>query len=54
MHNVLDACISIARASGRGMGLGNQEFLGPVKWHRTDRRVPFGGPARAAQVNKGT
>jgi hypothetical protein len=32
--NVLDACISITRASGRG--------LGPVKWHRSDRRVSFG------------
>jgi hypothetical protein len=34
MHNVLDAWISITRASGRG--------LGPMKWHRADRRVPFG------------
>ncbi len=34
MHNVLDACIPITRGSWRG--------LGPVKWHRADRRVPFG------------
>jgi hypothetical protein len=33
---------SITRASGRGLGPGNREFLGPVKWHRADRRVPFG------------
>jgi hypothetical protein len=40
VHNVLDACISITRASGRGWAL--ESFLGPVKWHPTDRRVPFG------------
>jgi hypothetical protein len=34
VHNVLDACTSITRASGRR--------LGPVKWHRANRRVPFG------------
>jgi hypothetical protein len=42
MRNVLDVCISITRGSGRGLGPGIQEFLGPVKWHRADRRVPFG------------
>ena len=26
----------------RGMGPGIPEFLGPVKWERADRRVPFG------------
>ncbi len=41
-HNVLGACISITRGSGRGLGHGIREFLGPVKWHRADRRVPFG------------
>jgi hypothetical protein len=30
------------RASGSGLGPGNQEFLGPPKWHRVDRRVPIG------------
>jgi hypothetical protein len=40
VHNVLDACISIRRASGRGLGPGSREFLGPVKWHSVDRRVP--------------
>ncbi len=29
MHNVLDACISITRASGRGLGPGNRELFGP-------------------------
>ncbi len=42
VHNVLDACISIMRASGRGLGPGSREFLGPVKWHRADRRGPVG------------
>jgi hypothetical protein len=36
MHNVFDACRSIMRAGGRGLGLGNQEFFDPVKWHLTD------------------
>ncbi len=42
MRNVFDACRYITRASGRGLGPGNWEFLGPVKWHRADRRVPLG------------
>jgi hypothetical protein len=25
---------SLTRASGRGLGPGNRDFLGPVKWHR--------------------
>jgi hypothetical protein len=32
---------SITRAVGGGWAL-EIEFLGPVKWHRADRRVPFG------------
>ncbi len=39
VHNVLDACISITRASGRGLALEIESFFGPVKWHR---RVLFG------------
>ncbi len=27
---------------GGGWALEFPSFLGPVKWHRTDRRVPFG------------
>ncbi len=42
VRNAFDACRSITRASGRGLGLGNQTFLGPEKWHRAVRRVPFG------------
>jgi hypothetical protein len=34
VRNVFDACRSLTWTSGRG--------LGPVKWHRADRRVPFG------------
>ncbi len=46
MHNDLDACISITRGSGRG--------LGPVKWHGADRRVPFGAQmSRAHTVGDG-
>ncbi len=33
---------SITRASGRGLGPGNREFLGPWKWHRADMQVSFG------------
>jgi hypothetical protein len=31
VHNVLDACISITRASGRGLGPGIREFFGPCE-----------------------
>jgi hypothetical protein len=27
---------------GGGWALDTASFLGPVKWHRADRRVPFG------------
>jgi hypothetical protein len=29
---------------GGGWALEFPSFLGPVKWHRADRRVPFGAP----------
>jgi hypothetical protein len=29
---------------GRRVALEIESFLGPVKWHRADRRVPFGAP----------
>jgi hypothetical protein len=32
---------SLTWASGMGLSPGNREFFGAVKWHRTDRRVPF-------------
>jgi hypothetical protein len=41
VYNFSDAGRYIAWASGMGLGPGNGEFLGPVKWHRADRRVPF-------------
>ncbi len=31
VHNVLDACISITRASGQGLGPGILEFFGPCE-----------------------
>jgi hypothetical protein len=31
VHNVLDACISITRASGRGLGPGNRDFFRPFE-----------------------
>ena len=29
---------------GGGWALEMESFLGPEKWHRADRRVPFGAP----------
>jgi hypothetical protein len=33
VHYVFDACRSITREGRRGLSPGNQNFLGPVKWH---------------------
>jgi hypothetical protein len=33
---------SITWTIGRGLALEIESFLGPVKWHRADRQVPFG------------
>jgi hypothetical protein len=41
VNNVLDASISITRASGRGLGPGYREFYGPCEMHRANRQVPF-------------
>jgi hypothetical protein len=39
---------------GEGWALEIESFLGPVKWHRADRRVPFGeGGFRAHTVGVG-
>jgi hypothetical protein len=47
MYNVLDACITITREGGMGFwSLEIESFLGPVKWHRADRRVSFGTPEK--------
>jgi hypothetical protein len=32
---------------GGGWALEFSSFLGPVKWHRADRRVPFGAFGRS-------
>jgi hypothetical protein len=36
---------------GGGWALEFSSFLGPVKWHRADRRVPF-GPAFQRTVSR--
>ncbi len=43
VHNVLDACIygTLLGEVGGGWALEFPSFLGPVKWERADRRVPF-------------
>ena len=41
---LLMQAVFIVRTSERGVGPGNQDFLGPVKWHRAVRRVLFGAP----------
>jgi hypothetical protein len=33
---------SITWARRRVLGLGNPDFLGPLKWHRANRQVPYG------------
>ncbi len=42
MHNIVDACITLTWASGKGLGPENREFFGPCESHRADRRMPFG------------
>ncbi len=43
VRNGFDAGRSITRASGRGLGPGNRDFLGPCEMASSrDRRVPFG------------
>jgi hypothetical protein len=37
---------------GGGWALEMESFLGPVKWHRADRRVPFGAQKWDAPVHK--
>jgi hypothetical protein len=41
---------SITWASGRGLCPGNRDFLGPVKWHRADKREPFGAQKSRAKI----
>jgi hypothetical protein len=42
VRDVFDVGRSITRASGKGLGPGNRDFLGPVKRHRAVRRVHLG------------
>ncbi len=39
---------------GEGWALEFERFLGPVKWHRADRRVPFGAVLRIRDVYPGS
>jgi hypothetical protein len=50
VRNVFDACRSITTASGWALEI--ESFLGPVKRHRADRRVPFGAQKTHAAVVK--
>ncbi len=47
MHNVFD---TLCGQVGGSWALEIESFLGPVKWHRADRRVPFG--AQKTPVHK--
>ncbi len=42
MHNVLERAYPVRGQVGGGWALDIESFLGPVKWHRADRRVSFG------------
>jgi hypothetical protein len=41
VHNVLDVCISITRASGRGLGTGIREFFGPCEMESSQCRNAY-------------
>ncbi len=47
---VLDGACSLRREVGGGWALKFESFLGPVKWHRADRRVPFGAQKTLGDV----
>jgi hypothetical protein len=50
VRDAFDAGISITSASGRGLGLGNPDCFGPVKWDRAIRPVPFGAQMPALKA----
>jgi hypothetical protein len=50
VRNAFHAGISITSASGRGLGLGNPDCFGPVKWDRAIRPVPFGAQMPALKA----
>jgi hypothetical protein len=52
VHNVLDACIPITWASGRGLGPGNLEFFGPqMHGTRLSARCHFSGPKKVKKLS---
>ncbi len=48
--NGFDACRSITRASGRGLGPCNWDFLGRVKWHQTVRASAIWRPNKISRT----
>jgi hypothetical protein len=38
---------------GGGWALEFESFLGPVKWHRADRRVLFGAQKNSSEMSQG-
>jgi hypothetical protein len=47
VHNVL----YVGPGMFWGLGPGIRKFLGPVKWHRVDKRVPFGAQKNPSCIN---
>ncbi len=52
VHNVLNACISITRASGRGLGPGIREFFGPCEMASIRYACAIWGPKNSALLRK--
>jgi hypothetical protein len=52
VHIVLDACISITRGSGRGLGPGIREFFGPGEMASSCWRVQFGAKKMDMHASK--
>ncbi len=44
VRNVFDACRSITRASGRGLGPGNREFFGPCEMTSSRQAIAIWDP----------
>ncbi len=49
MHNVSDACISITRASGRGLGPGIREIFGPCEMASSRKASAIWGPKNSRE-----
>jgi len=50
VRNAFDAASIHYEGKWEGVGPWNREFLGPVKWHRADRRVAFGAQKLAGSI----